>query len=70
MAKEPNHRYQTAAEVLQALTPHAPAATSRDDGVGPSAGAVFIQPNHRSGGDRGAGGGRRDDRVVRETRQR
>lgn len=28
MAKEPNHRYQTAAEVLQALTPHAPAATT------------------------------------------
>ena len=28
MAKDPNHRYQTAAEVLQALTPYAPAATT------------------------------------------
>ena len=28
MAKDPSHRYQTAAEVLQALTPHAPAATT------------------------------------------
>jgi dienelactone hydrolase len=28
MAKDPNQRYQTAADVLQALTPHAPAASS------------------------------------------
>ena len=58
MAKDPNQRYQTAADALQALTPHTPAASS---------------PLRRivvAGGDRGADGGRRHDRVVVEARQR